>query len=269
MSGRYTVETVTLDGGSIVSSLMPVAGYNGNVLMFCYGGSFTFSRYKTFPFLEWFTDAGWGAVAFDYYGMGVGLPEEKIKKYTGLFTRVRDAQHVLMYVRKKFNPNRFVVMGHSMGCPVAIHAVAGRSDIDGLILSAPAAYAREVIDRCLTFENWKPFLEGGSWQNSETFGVVKDMTIPCHIIRYRGDTVVNTASGDIPAAYFNRAARKGLQLSTIDGGKGGHKLFGDSPDTFAKQQKVAVMALEWLGEKDWGSDYTEEEAAVQEILLSC
>ena len=248
MSRRYMVEAYET---CLIPSrfLSPLGGYKRNIIVFCYGGSLAFSRYKTIPFLELFVDAGWGVVTFDYRGMGVGWPEEKTEKETGLYTRVEDAKFVLSFVRDMYDPAQLVVMGHSMGCPVAVHAVADRQDVNGLILSAPAAYAREVMEQHLTFENWKPYLIEGAWQNSEVFDMLKKMSIPCNIIRYRGDAVVNTASGDIPTAYFTRAARKGLQLSTVDGGEGGHSLFRDFPDTSAKQEKVTAMVLEWLSEE--------------------
>lgn len=262
MVRRYVAETFEI-GGSTGTLLMPDQGYNDKIIVFCYGGSLMFSRYKTIPFLELFVDAGWGAVIFDYYGMGVGWLDEEIEEETGLFTRVADVKMVIGYVRESYHPKKLVVMGHSMGCPVAVHAVASRQDVDDLILSAPAAYAREVMEQHITFANWGPYLTEGLWQNSDVFDVLRNMSIPCHIIRYRGDTIVNTASGDIPATYFSRAARKGLQISTIDSGHGGHSLFGDFPDTLAKQQKVAGMVLEWLEGEEW--DCTEEATVVQEI----
>ncbi|OGZ44033.1 MAG: hypothetical protein A3J55_01220 [Candidatus Ryanbacteria bacterium RIFCSPHIGHO2_02_FULL_45_17b] len=262
MSGRYVVETVEMGVFPVTRTLlMPVHGYNGKIIVFCYGGSLTFSRYKTIPFLELFVDAGWGAVTFDYYGMGVGWLEKKIKEETGLFTRVRDTKAVVEHTRKTYNPEELVVMGHGMGCPIAIHAVAERQDVDACILSAPAAYARKVMEQDITFQNWEPQFSEGSWRDSEVFGILENIS-RCHIIRYRGDAIVTKTLGDISAAYFNHAARSGLQMSTIDGGR--HRLFGDFPDTFAIEQKVATMLLEWLGKVEW--DCTEEEAmAVQEI----
>lgn len=268
MSGRYIVETHEMEICPItISSFMPVCGcrHKRNTMVLCYGGSLTFSRHKMFSFIELLVDVGWQVVTFDYYGMGVGWSEEEIKNRTGLFTRVRDAKVVIDFVRETYDPKGLVVMGHSMGCPVGVYAVADRQDVDGLILSAPAAYAREVMEQRITFTNWKPHLTEGSWQNSDVFDVVKTLSIPCHIIRYRGDTIVNTAAGDIPAAYFSRAARKGLQMTTIDGGQGGHSLFGDFPDTSAKQRKVAAILLGWLEGEEWDCSEAEVEM-VRQIL---
>ncbi len=124
---EHVVSGLPLRGVRVLAS-------EGNTVLLYFGGNAEPVVYNAWPMLEL---ASVTAYLIDYrgYGDSEGSASERALR--------DDALAHFDWVRAQHPESRFVLMGRSMGCAMALH-VAARRDIDGLVLISPFTSLRDV-----------------------------------------------------------------------------------------------------------------------------
>jgi uncharacterized protein len=121
------VSFMAADGVSLHGWFVPANGQNRPVLLWCHGNGGNISG--RLEMLRIFTSLELNVFTFDYrgYGLSEGEPQEQ-----GTYRDVEAAWEYLTKTRR-IEPTRIVVLGRSLGGPIAAH-LAARQNPAGLIL---------------------------------------------------------------------------------------------------------------------------------------
>jgi hypothetical protein len=134
---------------------------------------------------KWLTEDGAGLLALCYrgYGGSTGKPTED-----GV---IRDAIAAYDYARARFDAERIVLFGESLGTAVATALAAGR-EIGALILDAPFTSAADVGAAAYPFAPVR-WLMKDQWRSAERIGSV---TAPILVLHGERDRIVPIAFGE-------------------------------------------------------------------------
>ncbi|MCI5050252.1 MAG: alpha/beta hydrolase [Rickettsiales bacterium] len=102
---------------------------------------------------DYLSKTGIAMIAFDQRGFGNNKPRAVWPGYDNLIEDVHDVVHA---VRRKYPDATLYLLGESMGGAVAINATKEYPglDVEGVILSAPALWARETMPMIQRFALW-------------------------------------------------------------------------------------------------------------------
>lgn len=166
---------VNLEGSLVAPEQEPQGG-----VLFLHGGSRDTGH---LIFEEWqgiLAKEGYGSLAFSF--KGVNGSGGKFEEGT-LNDRVEDSEKALDFLLSsgKVDPKKIAVVGLSMSGHIAARLAERNPDkIAGLVLIAPAAYAKEAEDLpfVLGGEFTKVLHAEGSWKNSPAFVALKNFKKP-------------------------------------------------------------------------------------------
>jgi alpha-beta hydrolase superfamily lysophospholipase len=230
------------DTGSLGAVDVNVAIPKGakNIILFCYGGTPSFHRWRSLLLLQRLFAAGHGVAFFDYRGISAHGPNEAYE-YTGLHTRLEDAQCALVYLACEYPQLKQILWGHSMGGYIAA-CLSCEPLVSKIILSAPAAYASVLVEDAVPFgETFKKILhEPGRWMETDAFEKIKMANIPLLLFTFQDDVVVPSY---ITESYFRFAASEKEHV-TLPGTH--HGSFNTSPQAEERRYEMTEAAAHWI-----------------------
>ena len=167
------------------------------------------------PLVAWLPAAGYNVLLFDYRGFGRsdGSPS--------LDGVVADTRAALAWLRARrdLEPNRLVVIGHSLGGASALRAVAADPQgVRALIVdSAFASYRRIARDAAGSLGAIAaPLFAGLPDAKSDPVAAARELRVPLLVMHGSADGVIPIAHGE---ALFAAAPVAGRQWLRIEGGQ--------------------------------------------------
>jgi pimeloyl-ACP methyl ester carboxylesterase len=215
------------------------------ILIYGYGLRSTFTiqneNYRRLPQILT-KDYGLGFVLFDYRGAGGG----EDFYHSSLMTRYDDMLVVIRDIHQRFPDYRILIGGHSAGGAI-VARLSNRTEInnliDGVIVSAPAAYSPRAWGVPFGTQFKKILNTKDSWKDSHEFYCFGKFQKPKVVISCLGDTVVGELG--IVDQYHNTAGER-LICRTLSEEPIGHKIFGGEGE-FEKYRGKTLAFAHLLG----------------------
>ncbi|PJE64900.1 MAG: hypothetical protein COU90_00060 [Candidatus Ryanbacteria bacterium CG10_big_fil_rev_8_21_14_0_10_43_42] len=214
------------------------------IIIFCYGGSLDFHRWRSLLLLQKFFKAGYGIAFFDYRGMNASSGSNIFFEHTGLHTRIIDTQYILVYLACHYPKLKQILWGHSMGGHIAA-CLSAEPLVSRVILSAPGAFSSVLVDRKIPFgENFRKILrQPGSWMDSESFEILKQSNVPLLLFTFEDDAIIPF---EVTETYFMFAANKKKRHVIISGEHGGtFECYSASED---RREQLVEIACNWMSD---------------------
>lgn len=194
-------------------------------------------------------DLGYTVVRFDCIGSG---DSEGDCSYTTFKGEVEDTLLMVKYIREKLQPDKFVILGYSMGGLVT-SLVSEKIETDGLILWSPVAdpfynfYHLLGEERFLKGINGEDVDFNGDRVGKEFFVGMKDFEYQPleHIRNYEKPVRIIHGTGDTDVLYINSIAYtqvlKDVKLHLVKNADHGY-------DSVPYQEELFEMTIKYLNE---------------------
>ncbi len=172
-------------------------------LLFLNGGANIPVREQSYiTWQEAMAEVGISSMVFDYRGIeGTGIELGK----TSIQTRLEDAREAVKVLREKQPDKPLVLLGVSMGAPIAIE-LAYEIHADGLVVVSPAAYSEEAHHKNFGPDFSEAIRKSNNWVGSPDFQRIQQFQGWIVVAYGEQDTVV---PHEIRESYAEIAMSKG------------------------------------------------------------
>ncbi|MBR5599131.1 MAG: alpha/beta fold hydrolase [Alphaproteobacteria bacterium] len=188
---------LTMSDGTKVMTWMKEGDKNLPAILFFHGNRGQIAEFA--PQIRRFNSDGYGIFLAEY--RGYGNSEGKINQ-DKMFS---DGAEIYDWIKKK-GYSKIIVIGYSFGCAASI-GLAGRRNVDGLVLISPFASLSRLVAEKYLFSNW---ILKDDYPSEKT---IQKLTAPILIIHGTGDTLVPVHHAKI--LYKQRSNNTSLHL--LDG----------------------------------------------------
>lgn len=177
-------------GPKVLNAHIVDSGQPKFCVLFLSGGDIKLGKERYYEWQKNLKSFGISSVSFDYSGVnGSGDPLEK----SSLKLRVEEGVCVTEWMKNKIHTELYMLYGVSMGGYIALGLTAKKPNMfKKLILHTPAAYSSKSHDVPFGEQFTEEIRREGSWEDSLSFGWLKEYNKPTLLIEAEDDKVIPT-----------------------------------------------------------------------------